>query len=247
MHAPVAALVVGPNNYLDVHASRGVPINNGPPPPPPLPPPPTNSGNLTTVYTSQVARSQIEQYRQQLYSDVDFVMFPLKDPALSKQDYIDAKQGALLSGLASAAYPPPPYPAFNGKSSVVYRSTPYLAGSSFSSTSKYASNLNLSDTSLNNYPIHGNLSSHYAASTSSLYSGATCSSSIGSHSLRREPPAVPAHPYNQAFSRTRSDENILKCFETGSQMQMQSKHTRRLPPPPPPPPYEIQVNRIQNT
>ncbi|XP_015117608.1 protein expanded [Diachasma alloeum] len=243
VHAPVAALVVGPNNYLDVHASRGVGPGNStaPPPPPPLPPPPVSStGNLTTVYTSQVARSQIEQYRQQLYSDVDYVMFPLKDPAVSKQEYIDAKQGSLLSGLATAAYPPPPYPAFNNKSSVVYRSTPYLAGSSFSSTSKYASNLNLSDTSLNNYPIHGNLSSHYAASTSSLYSGATCSSSIGSHSLRREPPAVPAHPYNQAFSRTRSDENILKCFETPNKMLIQPKHTRRLPPPPPPPPYEIQ-------
>ncbi|XP_011309841.1 protein expanded [Fopius arisanus] len=256
VHAPVAALVVGPNNYLDVHASRGVgPVNSAappPPPPPPLPLPPLpplpappagntgNAGNLTTVYTSQVARSQIEQYRQQLYSDVDYVMFPLKDPAVSKQEYIDAKQGSLLSGLATAAYLPPPYPAFNNKSSVMYRSTPYLAGSSFSSMSKYASNLNLSDTSLNNYPINGNLNSHYAASTSSLYSGATCSSSIGSHSLRREPPAVPAHPYSQTFSRTRSDENILKCFETPNKIHIQPKHTRRLPPPPPPPPYEIQ-------
>lgn len=253
VHAPVAALVVGPNNYLDVHATRNGPVLlpylTSPTPAPPPPPPPPNAHtrqppppppSLATVYTSQVARSQIEQYRQQLYSDVDFVMFPLKDPAVSKQEYIDAKQGSLMSGMA--AYPPPPYPTYNGKSSVVYRSTPYLPGSSFSSSGKYASNLNLSDTS-SNYPVNGNLSSHYAASTSSLYSGATCSSSVGSHSLRREPP-VPTHPYTlHAFSRTRSDENILKCFEGNNKMQsLPQTKQRRLPPPPPPPPYEIQVN-----
>ncbi|XP_033333865.1 protein expanded [Megalopta genalis] len=253
VHAPVAALVVGPNNYLDVHASRGGPVllpylTPPPPPPPPPPPmvhprqPPPPPPSLATVYTSQVARSQIEQYKQQLYSDVDYVMFPLKDPAVSKQEYIDAKQGSLLAAMA--AYPPPPYPSFNNKSLVMYRSTPYLPGSSFSSPSKYASNQNLSssDTSSNNYLPHSNLSSHYAASTSSLYSGATCSSA-GSQSLRREPPA-PAHPHTlHAFSRTRSDENILKCFDTPASIKLQSlpqlKH-RRLPPPPPPPPYEIQ-------
>lgn len=263
VHAPVAALVVGPNNYLDVHASRGGPVLlpylTTPPPPPPLPPPPIvhprqpppppppssqqPASSLATVYTSQVSRSQIEQYKQQLYSDVDYVMFPLKDPAVSKQEYIDAKQGSLLAAMA--AYPPPPYPSFN-KSSVMYRSTPYLPGSSFSSQSKYASNQNLSSSdtgsSGGNY-LQGNLNSHYAASTSSLYSGATCSST-GSHSLRREPP-VPAYPHTlDAFSRTRSDENILKCLDTliASKMHSlpQSKH-RRLPPPPPPPPYEIQV------
>ncbi|XP_051172326.1 protein expanded isoform X1 [Leptopilina boulardi] len=246
VHAPVAALVVGPNNYLDVHASRGAPVllpYLTPPPPPPMvhprqPPPPPPS--LATVYTSQVARSQIEQYKQQLYSDVDYVMFPLKDPAISKQEYIDAKQGSLMAAMA--AYPPPPYPSMNNKSSVVYRSTPYLPGSSYSSSSKYASNQNLSDNSSSNFLVHGNLSSHYTASTSSLYSGATFSSG-GSHSMRREPPA-PAHPNSlQTFSRTRSDENILKSFDVPLSNRLQSlsqtKH-RRLPPPPPPPPYEIQ-------
>ncbi|KAL0112757.1 hypothetical protein PUN28_012195 [Cardiocondyla obscurior] len=228
VHAPVAALVVGPNNYLDVHASRATTQQS--------------SSSLATVYTSQVSRSQIEQYKQQLYSDVDYVMFPLKDPAVSKQEYIDAKQGSLLAAMA--AYPPPPYPSFN-KSSVMYRSTPYLPGSSFSSPSKYASNQNLSSSDIGssggNY-LQGNLNSHYAASTSSLYSGATCSST-GSYSLRKEPPA-PTHSHTlDAFSRTRSDENILKCLDTliASKIQSlpQSKH-RRLPPPPPPPPYEIQ-------
>lgn len=253
VHAPVAALVVGPNNYLDVHASRGGPVllpYLAPPPPPathprqPPPPPPS----LATVYTSQVTRSQIEQYKQQLYSDVDFVMFPLKDPAVSKQEYIDAKQGSLIAAMA--AYPPPPYPTFNSKSSVVYRSTPYLPGSSFSSPSKYASNQNLSaaDSSAGGFLLHSNISSHYAASTSSLYSGATCSSG-GSHSLRREPPA-PAHPHTlHGFSRTKSDDNILKSFDASINTRVQSvaqpKH-RRLPPPPPPPPYEIQVSSFKD-
>lgn len=264
VHAPVAALVVGPNNYLDVHASQNGPmllpyLTTPPtPPPPPMvyprqPPPPPSSpplppqppSSVATVYTNQITRSQIEQYKQQLYSDVDYVMFPLKDPAVSKQEYIDAKQGSLLAAMA--AYPPPPYPSFS-KSSVMYRSTPYLPGSSFSSQSKYASNQNLSvsdtDNSGGNYLLHNNLNSHYAASTSSLYSGATCSSN---HSLKKEPASADSHTLH-TFSWTRSDENVLKCFDTlvTSKMQSlpQSKH-RRLPPPPPPSLYEIQVQKYQ--
>ncbi|XP_070168491.1 protein expanded isoform X2 [Polyergus mexicanus] len=265
VHAPVAALVVGPNNYLDLHASRNGPVllpyltaippppmvHPRQPPPPPSPPPlspqpppplpPQPPSSLSTVYTNQITRSQIEQYKQQLYSDVDYVMFPLKDPAVSKQEYIDAKQGSILAAMA--AYPPPPYPSFS-KSSVMYRSTPYLPGSSFSSQFKYASNQNLSTSDINNfggnYLLHNNLNSHYAASTSSLYSGPSCSSS---HSLRKEP-SVPVDPHTlHILSRTRSDENILKCLDTlvtGKMQSLpQSKH-RRLPPPPPPPPYEIQ-------
>ncbi|EFN65162.1 Protein expanded [Camponotus floridanus] len=264
VHAPVAALVVGPNNYLDVHASQNgsmlLPYLTTPPtpPPPPMvyprqpPPPPSPTplplqpqSSLTTVYTNQITRSQIEQYKQQLYSDVDYVMFPLKDPAVSKQEYIDAKQGSLLAAMA--AYPPPPYPSFS-KSSVMYRSTPYLSGSSFSSQSKYASNKNLSvsdtDNSGGNYLLHNNLNSHYAANTSSLYSSAICSSN---HSLKKEPASTDSHTLH-TFSWTRSDENILKCFDTLMTNKMQSlsqsKH-RRLPPPPPPPLYEIQVQKYQ--
>ena len=37
--------------------------------------------------------SQIEQFTAQLYSDVDYVIYPMKDPALSRQEYMDAKQG----------------------------------------------------------------------------------------------------------------------------------------------------------
>lgn len=217
VHAPVAALVVGPNNYLDVHATRTGPVLLPylSPPPPPLPPqapqqpqqPPQElpqkgtmlgPGGLATVYASQVARTQIEQYQQQLYSDVDYVIYPLKDPALSQQEYIDAKQGSMLAAMVAAGYhhhqvaPPPPPPPYPDKSSLVYRSTPYLAAgtptpscssplSSFS-CNRYASNQNLATSSLsdtnssaggNNYFLYGGGlgGSHYTASTGSLYSG----------------------------------------------------------------------------
>lgn len=124
--------IITPNNYLDVAASKAsvlVPCTFLPPPPPaprqPPPPPPA----LATVYTSQLSRSQIEQYKQQMYSDVDFVMFPLKEPAISKQEYLEAKLAALVQTQ----------PMF-------YRSTSYLG--------RYASSQNLSDTYVQ-LPVYG--------------------------------------------------------------------------------------------
>ncbi|KAG5866080.1 hypothetical protein JTB14_006283 [Gonioctena quinquepunctata] len=128
--------VVSPNNYLDVAASKAsvlVPCTFLPPPPPaPRQPPPPPPPALATVYTSQLSRSQIEQYQQQMYSDVDFVVFPLKEPAISKQEYLEAKQGSLLAALAHQP--------------VFYRSTPYLG--------RYASSQNLSDTYVQ-LPVYG--------------------------------------------------------------------------------------------
>ncbi|XP_071454896.1 protein expanded [Hetaerina americana] len=101
--------------------------------------------SLATVYTNQVTQSQIEQYKQQLYSDVDYVIYPMKDPALSKQEYMDAKQGStLMAHLQQQQYnshhhhhhfhgafiqqpPPPPYRSPT-KSGVLYRSTPNVSG-----------------------------------------------------------------------------------------------------------------------
>ncbi|XP_068899329.1 protein expanded isoform X2 [Tenebrio molitor] len=129
---PPINTIIAPNNYLDVAASKAsvlVPCTFLPPPPPaprqPPPPPPA----LATVYTSQLSRSQIEQYKQQMYSDVDFVMFPLKEPAISKQEYLEAKLAALVQ-----AQP------------VFYRSTSYLG--------RYASSQNLSDTYVQ-LPVYG--------------------------------------------------------------------------------------------
>lgn len=133
--------VISPNNYLDVSKSKKagsilVPCSFLPPPPPaPRQPPPPPPG-IATVYTSQLSRSQIEQYQQQMYSDVDFVVFPLKEPAISKQEYLEAKQGSLLAALAQ-------------NQPVFYRSTPYLG--------KYSSSQNLSDTYVQ-LPVYGALS-----------------------------------------------------------------------------------------
>lgn len=94
-------------------SSREV-LNREPPPYPgrshstifatPAPPPPP-----LTVYTSQLARSQIEQYRRQLYSDADYVVYPFQDPAISHRDYLDSKlisacpRGALCRALSGSA------------------------------------------------------------------------------------------------------------------------------------------------
>lgn len=127
--------VISPNNYIDVAATKaGVlfPCTFLPPPPqaPRQPPPPPP---MATVYTSQLSRSQIEQYQQQMYSDVDFVVFPLKEPAISRQEYLEAKQGSLLAALAHTQ-------------PMIYRSTPYLP--------RYASSQNLSDTYVQ-LPVYG--------------------------------------------------------------------------------------------
>lgn len=121
-----------------------------------IPPPPQYPGNsgggnggngskasFATVYTNQVTQSQIEQFKAQLYSDVDYVIYPHKDPSLSQQEYLDVKEAAsFISSAASSTYsdqgqmmlmgdgaylpPPPPYRAPSNKSgtSSVYRSSP---------------------------------------------------------------------------------------------------------------------------
>ncbi|XP_065331822.1 protein expanded isoform X3 [Cloeon dipterum] len=86
-------LVVTRNNYLDVRAS----------------------GAMTTVYARQISQSQIEQFQQQLCSDLDYVIFPVRDPAISRQEYADHK-------MLTRILPPPPY--CSSKSSHMYRSAP---------------------------------------------------------------------------------------------------------------------------
>lgn len=215
---PVAA-IIAPNNYLDVAASKGgvlLPYAFLPPPPPaprqPPPPPPA----LATVYTSQLSRSQIEQYQQQMYSDVDFVVFPLKEPAISKQEYLEAKQGSLLAALAQG---PPPYP---NKGPMFYRSTPYLP---VSIPGRYASSQNLSDTYVQ-LPV---------------YSATSISSTS---SLEPPPPPPPHRPQTlNRFMRARSDDNILKTFDIPTP---QPPKFRRLPPPPPPEIDKIPKPNLQN-
>lgn len=204
-----------------------------PPPPPSIPrqpPPPPPAHQLATVYTGQLARSQIELYQQQLYSDVDYVIYPIQDPSISQQEYLDAKQGSILAAMAQSP-PPPPYLAYHTvrahnrswdacKNHAIYRSTPYLS-MAISSNSRYASTQNLSDTYVQ---LPGAYSPLYSPSIASL-----CSS-------YEPPPPPPLRPRpmssssSSMFVRSRSDDNILNSVESTPKI-------RRLPPPPPPP-YE---------
>nr|XP_017086891.2 protein expanded [Drosophila bipectinata] len=213
-----------------------------PPPPPslprqPPPPPPSNHPHLAGhLYGRELARKQLELYQQQLFSDVDYVIYPIQDPAVSQQEYMDAKQGSLLAAMAQAAPPPPHHPYLAMQvSPAIYRSTPYLP-LALSTHSRYASTQNLSDTYVQ-LPGH-------AAGYSPLYSpsmASLCSS-------YEPPPPPPLHPAALAaaasaaaasgapsgnssssmFARSRSDDNILNSLDS-------LPKGRRLPPPPPPP------------
>ncbi|XP_030383715.1 protein expanded [Scaptodrosophila lebanonensis] len=210
-----------------------------PPPPPSLPrqpPPPPPTHHLAGLYSSQLARKQIELYQQQLYSDVDYVIYPIQDPAVSQQEYLDAKQSSILAAMAAQApAPPPPHPylAYHGahtasgwdtcKGHAIYRSTPYLP-LALSTHSRYASTQNLSDT--------------YVQLPSAAYSPLYSPSMASLCSSYEPPPPPPLHPAALAaaaavntsnlFARSRSDDNILNSLDSIPKV-------KRLPPPPPPP------------
>lgn len=206
-----------------------------PPPPPtlprqPPPPPPSANHQMASVYTSQLARSQIELYQQQLYSDVDYVIYPIQDPSVSQQEYLDAKQGSILAAMAAhnsgaVSHPPPylaaayhhQYPA--SKTHALYRSTPFLP-IQMPLSARYASTQNLSDTYVQ---LPGTYSPMYSPSMASLCSSYTCG-------REPPPPLPPIRPHSMMgssnFARSRSDDNILNSIET-------MPRAKRLPPPPP--------------
>lgn len=220
-----------------------------PPPPPSLPrqPPPPPPTQLANIYTTPLAHKQLELYQQQLYSDVDYVIYPLQDPAVSQQEYLDAKQGSMLAAMAQT--PPPPHAhhhhhpylaayhhaaaasqAYEAcKGHAIYRSTPYLP-LALTTHSRYASTQNLSDTYVQ---LPSAYSPMYSPSMASI-----CSS-------YEPPPPPPLHPaaamaaaaaaaaVNSStaaplFARSRSDDNILNTLDSLPKI-------KRLPPPPPPP------------
>lgn len=210
--------IVGSNNYLDVRSSAAAYLSHihqkfPPPPPvhrqPPPPPPPPR-----TLY----ANSQIEQYKQGLYSDGDYVYYPLQDPAISKQEYMESK--------LALPYPPPPY-----KSRLLYRSTPNVAIASgyipvsFSAQGhKYGSNQNLTP-NLNETPLS------FLSSSSQLYSPLSYASSSSSQ--------LSLHQKYLPVGRTRSDDNILNTVYEKESPPVPSIRARR---PPPPPPYDLHVS-----
>ncbi|CAH0406885.1 unnamed protein product [Chilo suppressalis] len=175
-----------------------------PPPPPPrrtrLPPPPP------VTRLPPPPPPQNPMFHQQLYSDVDYVYYPLQDPAVSQQNYLDHK---LTESRVSNMH----------KSSLQYRSTPYLS-MSMSPTSMYGSIQNLSDSYVQ---LPGARGSWYSLNSRT---------SLSNHSVNLERPPIPMRKADfPSFSRAKSDENILNIREPPP-IKM-----RRMPPPPPPP-YE---------
>lgn len=201
----------------------------------PPPPPPTQSQlAAATVYTSQLARSQIELYQQQLYSDVDYVIYPLQDPAISQQEYLDAKQGSYLAAMAQSQLTP--YLAYQtirahnrswDGNHAIYRSTPFLS-MAISSPSRYASTQNLSDTYVQ---LPGTYSPIYSPSVASLCSSYEPPPPLPPTPLR--PPRI-IHPSSVShasttssmFARSRSDDNILNSID------ITPKSRRPIPIPP---------------
>lgn len=175
-----------------------------PPPPPPrhsrLPPPPP------TARLPPPPPPQNPIFHQQLYSDVDYVYYPLQDPAVSQQNYLDHK---LTESRMSNIH----------KSSLQYRSTPYLS-TSLSASSTYGSIQNLSDSYIQTPGVR-----------TSWYS-MTSRTSLSNHSVNFDRPPLPSGiPDITNFSRTKSHENILNIKDPPP------VKLRRMPPPPPPP-YE---------
>lgn len=143
-----------------------------PPPPPvsrlPPPPPPHNP-----------------MFHQQLYSDVDYVYYPLQDPMLSQQNYLDHKlTETRMTNMQ--------------KNSLQYRSTPYLS-TTLSASSMYGGSIqNLSDSYVQ---LPGNRASWYSLTSRTSLS-----------SMNHERPPMPSRiPDMSYFVRTKSDENILSA------------------------------------
>lgn len=205
-----------------------------PPPTMPRQPPPPPPPQLATVYASQLARSQIELYQQQLYSDVDYVIYPLQDPAVSQQDYLDSKQGSYLAAMSHAH--PQSYLAYHTvrahnrswdacKNHALYRSTPFLS-MALSPPSRYASTQNLSDTYVQ---LPGTYSPMYSPSIASLCSSYEPPPPVPPLRTRHmaQTTTMPSHASTSSlFARSRSDDNILNSIDP------MPKSRRPIPPPP---------------
>ncbi|XP_061729859.1 protein expanded [Cydia pomonella] len=162
-----------------------------PPPPPiarlPPPPPPHNP-----------------MFHQQLYSDVDYVYYPLQDPTISQQNYLDHKFSE-------------PRVSNMHKSGLQYRSTPFLS-TNMSTSSMYGSIQNLSDSYIQ---LPGNRSSWYSL---------TSKTSLSNYSVNLERPQIPIRtPEVSNFPRTKSDDNLLNPRDPPP-----IRSRRMPPPPPPP-------------
>ncbi|KAG8212686.1 hypothetical protein J437_LFUL019564 [Ladona fulva] len=214
--------------------------------------------SLATVYTNQVTQSQIEQYKQQLYSDVDYVIYPMKDPALSKQEYMDAKQGSTLmahlqqqqynshhhhhhfhGGYPTVIQPPPPPYRGPTKSGILYRSTPNVSGGTVTGT--YGVQVHHP---ANGIPFsqHRIVTAPKYASNQNLSCGGGSSASTSTNStvnsyLSEMAPFPGLRPFLSTQSLALTPAPAYSFYSASTQnltrgMYEQQQHT--LPPPPPP-------------
>nr|XP_053638845.1 uncharacterized protein LOC128693281 isoform X3 [Cherax quadricarinatus] len=229
-------------------------------------PPHQQQQSLATVYTNQVSLSQIEQFKAQLYSDVDYVIYPMKDPALSRQEYMDAKKGQVIatqaqqqasssSSSSSFAYLPPPPPYRSPKMSPLYRSTPNVAAtlSSCSGSGSGAVTGGGNSSVLSSYPSYQSLTSHQPGSSSGYSSMARgryfSQQSLASSSLSSAPSGYSAstqsltgsyEPYSEVMQRASSMLRVRSDESILSSALADSADSHVVPtghPLPPPPPY----------
>ena len=224
----------------------------------------THQHSLSSAYGSQVSLSQLEQYKAQLNSNVDFVVYPHKDPAISRQEYMDAKHSQLIAnqikthahhqGMLSPSYSQKPVPLYRSpKMSPLYRSTPNVGdGSVLSSYPSYhslesqnsmhqpGSSSGYSSMARERYFSQQSLASSLS-STQSGYSASTHSLSGSyeqSYGSYGEPAVATTAP--PSVMRVRSDESILSSAIEDSEIGSVASgppHVR------PPPPYRHKVTK----
>ena len=233
-----AGLVISGNNYLDVRASH--PALSSALSRPELRPAPAAAapsaaapGSLATVYISQVARSQIEQFQRQLLSDADYVIYPLKDPAISRQEYVDAKHCSLVAGGPPAGLPPPP-PYRAPRAAAHYRSSPNVAGPYAATTlvpppaGPYAVSAGLA-------PSPGPVPDGLRRARHHLSSGSLVSSAGSSEP---QPPAEAALLRAALLASSRRASGVVRAK---SDDNLLSSSSERKPERPPPPYWQVRV------
>ncbi|XP_060836028.1 protein expanded [Rhopalosiphum padi] len=250
---------VNSNNYLDVHksgaafyhhiypaaaavASVAPPMLHARQPPPPPPPPRPKRFDL-----------QLEQYKQQLRSDVDFVVYPLQDPAVSRQEYVDAKlaRGRRHQYHRYYGRDPPSYQA----NAHLYRSTPNVAAAVSPPppppSSSSASSSSLSHQQYHHHHHHHHLLSQqqqpppplpplpphlkYASNQNLLFPATVAAAADYAaqhhhhrhHRLQPLPLPLPV--------RTYSHDDLLAATTSAPAVPPKVQMFRRRPPPPPPP------------
>ena len=215
---------------------------------------------ISGSFNNQVSLSQLEQYKAQLNSDVDYVIYPMKDPAISRQEYMDAKQSQVIanqtqqqqlqqiqyqrqhSSSCSNRQLVPPYKS--PKLNPLYRSTPNVAGQMGSGIlSSYPSYQSLASHNSMHQP--GSSSGYSSMARGRYYSQQSLASSLSStpsgYSASTHSLSGSYDPYGEIVMtatpsnvmRVRSDESILSStLEDSEGISVTSAPPHHRPPPP---------------